>query len=1146
MSTQPAAASSESARVGRIVKTTAASSPSHFDLPAQVWSVVMESPANPAAPQSGGGEGAVKQYGLLFYQRQEDADAESACVQGRQEDRGITEGRRNRSLGGVRKMDKRQMGALGIGNVAGYYALVEGQAPVAQRPPPASDPDTGRARAADEDRLAAMQAVDDLQNLDCAGLETDDYPLRSRSAETEATDFVYARIARVLTNVARSREEEPPSAGQFTTHLNRVAVIEVIDRNTKEVFDTHHIHMGAAAEHFSLLKDPFLTPEGEDRHLRADLPVDPQSQSNPPLGTGAIGNIARIVRGIEGKSRVPKSDAVAERDVAAVLAACKIIDATQAAQLRELQPAEVTDKILEWTLEFHRRVVAPEVGFRRLLRRMTNSNRCGGDYPYNRPRLSIELQQERWARAGKADPFPFHQMADYPTRFIHLGLGLESLELGEEDEREAPVQPAQQVQVRLTDPGPSSRASAAASSASSARTPSARTEASQVAGPRAQPGPSSQVAAGAGFGGAPRSMQPPQVAEAGTTPLTMLPPPMQPPPAAMFGEAIAQLRAFDDDQGEAQAASSQRTAQPPLRADSWAAGSGAAGGAAPQAPSTGGGMAARLRGAKPGQKYAYVFCEAAKDDASFREFVTKSALVTMQPAIMNTVLAMEDGHKYAALCSALEDHVAASGVEVASLQTMLPAASSTGQELSDVLRTLTGRGGAGGGASPQVQPMQQQSITVRVDGTGAASLSSNLPEDDVVEGQGLGQDVYEVGHDPSQMAKLKALGDLVSSQATGENIAQAVETAGRAIQRIVRTSLPEHLDRLMVKEQYDATAVSAVQSVRALLARRQWAAVHGVNAAEPSNETKKGVRACVAGTLAKALPGCFMGDIVQAGTSIGAHSIKDPLGFLEQLPAAESCLNLAVLLMVGHLQNAFPAQAGTTMRFYVSLLMWIRTQRAQGASWAALSEWWAGLFKFIDGQRFVKVVLRQSQSLPPLDPQCISAAMAAYNIKYQATRSVELAEQAAANLAERNKSALNAQVTSAVQDAVNKRARNENPNPGKPPKERKKPGKGGGGKGGGGGKKGGGGGGDPSASGGKQAAASGKEVPALTSKTDGLSGKAVKDPTAHLKPGEQWNMGKIITSLETELGRHEGKQPCPFFHVGGGCRNSAKDCKWFH
>ena len=134
MSTQPAAASSESARVGRIVKTTAASSPSHFDLPAQVWSVVMESPANSAAPQSGGGDGAVKQYALLFYQRQEDADAESACVQGRQEDQGITEGRRNRSLGGVRRMDKRQMGALGIGNVAGYYAPVEGQAPVAQGP----------------------------------------------------------------------------------------------------------------------------------------------------------------------------------------------------------------------------------------------------------------------------------------------------------------------------------------------------------------------------------------------------------------------------------------------------------------------------------------------------------------------------------------------------------------------------------------------------------------------------------------------------------------------------------------------------------------------------------------------------------------------------------------------------------------------------------------------------------------------------------------------------------------------------------------------------------------------------------------------------------------------------------------------------
>ena len=69
---------------------------------------------------------------------------------------------------------------------------------------------------------------------------------------------------------------------------------------------------------------------------------------------------------------------------------------------------------------------------------------------------------------------------------------------------------------------------------------------------------------------------------------------------------------------------------------------------------------------------------------------------------------------------------------------------------------------------------------------------------------------------------------------------------------------------------------------------------------------------------------------------------------------------------------------------------------------------------------------------------------------------------------------------------------------------------------------------------------------AITDKSEGLSGKSVASKDKHWKEGEAWDLTKVIASLESELGKWEGKSPCPFYHIKGKCSFAPKDCRRFH
>ena len=71
-------------------------------------------------------------------------------------------------------------------------------------------------------------------------------------------------------------------------------------------------------------------------------------------------------------------------------------------------------------------------------------------------------------------------------------------------------------------------------------------------------------------------------------------------------------------------------------------------------------------------------------------------------------------------------------------------------------------------------------------------------------------------------------------------------------------------------------------------------------------------------------------------------------------------------------------------------------------------------------------------------------------------------------------------------------------------------------------------------------------MPALSATTAGLTGKMVADKSKHWQEGQKWDITAVITSLEAELGKVEGKAPCPFFHVKGSCRQAADKCRWYH
>ena len=71
---------------------------------------------------------------------------------------------------------------------------------------------------------------------------------------------------------------------------------------------------------------------------------------------------------------------------------------------------------------------------------------------------------------------------------------------------------------------------------------------------------------------------------------------------------------------------------------------------------------------------------------------------------------------------------------------------------------------------------------------------------------------------------------------------------------------------------------------------------------------------------------------------------------------------------------------------------------------------------------------------------------------------------------------------------------------------------------------------------------------AIVDKSGGLSGRSIADKSKYHKAGDVWDITKIVTALNADLGaKIGGKSACPFYHVHeNGCKFDATVCKFYH
>ena len=61
-----------------------------------------------------------------------------------------------------------------------------------------------------------------------------------------------------------------------------------------------------------------------------------------------------------------------------------------------------------------------------------------------------------------------------------------------------------------------------------------------------------------------------------------------------------------------------------------------------------------------------------------------------------------------------------------------------------------------------------------------------------------------------------------------------------------------------------------------------------------------------------------------------------------------------------------------------------------------------------------------------------------------------------------------------------------------------------------------------------------------------VSGKAVQDKSKHWTPGAEWNLTRVMESLQSELKEWNGMKPCPFHFIATKGCNRGADCRWYH
>ena len=563
--------------------------------------------------------------------------------------------------------------------------------------------------------------------------------------------------------------------------------------------------------------------------------------------------------------------------------------------------------------------------------------------------------------------------------------------------------------------------------------------------------------------------------------------------------------------------------------------------------------------------FSLLFFDAASSLAEYDNFMRMSTLKTMGAMMRESTLGSAaglDNSSRRTAAAALDTYFQTNITMGASeLRAMLPARADGAAGMDHQLllstfravvdnanfnKTLSSADGGGRGA--------QQQVVVRVGGT---NFLDSADDTNRAEFASLARDASEVVASGTLRAQLNKL-EGYSTASDYPGLHNVLNGVGAPLQRILSTPAVSELSKVISNAQWPDEMTQQVLMVRSSLERRIAVGVFGSAATDLDADQRKCFAHLRQGHLGRARPSLLV-------KGAGASTQADPLSFLLKLESGqqEAALCGAFLLMIAALQVAFPAQAATSMRFMGKVQRWIHEQRGAGASWTALSAWYAGLCKRAD-RRVEKVLQRTADTLSTLDTAWIGDAGADYNAAYNVARAPELAASAAAKQRESDEQ---------------KRPKRDRVTPPPKPKKKAASGKsggggggsssggggggscggggggsssGGGGSGGGGGGSGGGGGGGHGGHGGNGGNGGGgngggKQL-LLTNKSGvgNSSGKTVADKSKHWMPGTEWNLTNIMESLCTELHEWNDMKPCPFHFISNKGCNRGKDCRWYH
>ena len=122
---------------------------------------------------------------------------------------------------------------------------------------------------------------------------------------------------------------------------------------------------------------------------------------------------------------------------------------------------------------------------------------------------------------------------------------------------------------------------------------------------------------------------------------------------------------------------------------------------------------------------------------------------------------------------------------------------------------------------------------------------------------------------------------------------------------------------------------------------------------------------------------------------------EKPLHFLGSMPAGqgEAALFHVMMLMTAAMNCCRPERSPATTRWFLALVLFSKNQRAQGAGWELLSDFWRGLMQKVD-MSVDAFMLHRAADVAHLDTTWVTNSTMSYHAAYLTARAPEITQRA--------------------------------------------------------------------------------------------------------------------------------------------------------